>query len=549
MYIPSSVTDIGYLAFDCSNCSISVDSNNPNYSSIDGILFDKAQSKLIYCPISKTGIYFIPQSVTVIGNYAFDECVGLTSITIPSSVTTIERGAFYYCSSLISVNFSSPLTLTSIGIYAFYNCTSLTSIYIPASVISIGDRAFGGTNCSITIDPDNLNYSSIDGVLFNKSQTTLLQCPMSKSGVYVIPQSVTAIQSYAFSDCTGLIFVSIPPAVTKIGISAFRGCTSLSSVTIPNLVDTIQIYTFYGCSGLSSITLSSSLTAIGSYVFYKCTSLTSVTIPSSVTTIGSETFYGCTGLTSVSMPPSVDQIGVSAFEGCTGLSSITIPSAVTTVEKYIFYGCTGLTSVIIPPSVTTIESSAFDGCKNLTSLIIPSLVTKIGQYAFYGCKSLTTINIPDQVSVIGPAAFDGCSGLNSIYSYATSPIDLSTSYSVFYNVNKTTCTLYVPAGSKSAYQAADKWKDFENIVEFATGLPTKEIPTIKLMPNPFTEGFWISGIEGSAKITIIDLHGKKQLMKQGVGNEYLSLKSLPKGMYIVKIITDKGITEKKMIKQ
>ena len=216
------------------------------------------------------------------------------------TVTSIGYAAFRYCSSLTSVTI--PNSVTSIGDDAFFGCSSLTSVTIPNSVTSIGESAF--SNCSslenINVDPENNNYSSIDGIVYNKNATNLISCPGAKISV-TIPNSVTSIGNYAFYGCSNLTSVTIPNTVTSIGNYAFRECSSLTSVTIPNSVTSIGLEAFAYCSSLASVTIPNSVTSIGNYAFYGCSNLTSVTIPNSVTSIGYDAFYGCDNLKSIYM--------------------------------------------------------------------------------------------------------------------------------------------------------------------------------------------------------------------------------------------------------
>jgi len=209
--------------------AITVHTNNPAYSSLAGAFFNKRQTTLIQYPQGKFGSYTIPDSVTSIGNAAFEDCTGLTNVTIPYGVTNIAYLAFQECTSLSSVTL--PNSVTTIGWGAFQEC-ALTNVTIPNSVTSIGDLAFNSCNglTAITVDTNNPAYSSVAGVLFNKNQTALIQCPQGMAGSYVIPNGVTAIGDWAFDDCGGLTNVTIPDGVTSIGYEAFEECTSLTGL-------------------------------------------------------------------------------------------------------------------------------------------------------------------------------------------------------------------------------------------------------------------------------------------------------------------------------
>ena len=459
--------------------------------------YSVSSSTIYYIPTSLTSV-MIGDSVTSIGSYVFYGCSGLTNITIPSSVTSIGNYAFYGCSGLTGVML--PDSVTGIGDRAFYNCSGLTNITIPSSVTSIGNYAFSDCSGLTSVHITDLsawcrisfkNYTAnplckANNLYLNGTLITNLVIPDSVTSIesyafsgyseltsVMIGDSVTSIESYAFSSCSELTSVMIGDSVTGIGDYAFYNCSGLTSLTIPDSVTSIGSYAFSNCSGLTSVTIGNGVTSIGSSAFYGCSGLTGVTIPDSVTSIGYLAFYNCTNLTSVTIGDGVTSIRDHAFSGCSGLTSITIPDSVTSIGVSAFSGCSGLTSVhitdlsawckisfgdfdanplyyahnlylnstlvtdlVIPDGVTTIGSCAFYNCSGLTSVMIGDSVTSIGSYAFMNCGGLKSVIIGDSVTSIGDQAFWGCSGLTTIYYNAKSIKDLTSSSNVFNRVGR-----------------------------------------------------------------------------------------------------------------
>ena len=340
----------------------------------------------------------------------------IEKVIIEDGVTRIGGSAFRGCTSLTSIDI--PNSVTSFGVFAFEDCTSLASIEIPNSV----------TDLSIT--------------------HTFCGCSSLTS--ITIPNRVGYIGMGLFSSCTSLTFVEIPNSVTSIWEGAFRNCTSLTSIEIPNSVTSIERYAFSGCTSLTSLTIPSSLTDIDYRAFSCCSGLTSIIVDSENTKYDSRD--NCNAI--------IETATNTLMRGC---NTTVIPNNVTEIGDYAFYGCTGLTSVIIPGCVTAIGYEAFCDCMDLTSVVIPNSVTTIGSSSFYNCTSLTSVKIPNSITEISDYVFYDCSSLTSITCESETPVAISSN--VFGNVPKSICTLCVPFGCKSAYENADGWNEFENIVE------------------------------------------------------------------------------------
>ena len=285
----------------------------------------------------------LPSTLETIGDYAFFDVDELTTITIPDGVTSIGIQAFYDCDELSAITLSS--NLKSIGDFAFYY-TTLGSVDIPASVTSIGECAFLNAGLeTINVDSNNANYESIDGVLFDKGHTKLIQYPeLKEATTYMVPEGVETIGCNAF-DSSQLTSIVLSSSVSAFEASAFANCTKLESINIPDNLTEIAPRVFENCDSLTSIVIPDGVTSIGEYAFTSCEKLESVIIPSSVKTIDKCAFSGNNALKSLFLPEGVTTLGKNAFGSCHKLKTITIPSTMTRIDLYAFFCCDAVTDV------------------------------------------------------------------------------------------------------------------------------------------------------------------------------------------------------------
>lgn len=282
-------------------------------------------------------------NITSIGDFAFIKCKNLKTIQLPSTLKEIGEGVFagtgiteLNLPASVSVVHAPIDNVTFLEDYYYGDGTPLTKI--------------AGSIKKINVDADNPNFSSVNGILYDKQKTILICCPEGKSGSVAIPASVIKIADGAFTGCSGLTDIAMPKSLASIGDFAFDCCSALTSINIPDSVNEIGVYAFEGCTNLTSIHLSESLRVIDDALLQYCQNLKSVTIPNSVTSISGYSFRYCQAITSLTVPNSVTFIGQGAFARCANLKSIIIPKSVKEFEWGYLADCT------------------FEGCDNLRDL-------------------------------------------------------------------------------------------------------------------------------------------------------------------------------------
>ena len=434
--IPNSVTSIGEYAFsDCSGLKTLIIEDGDTELNVGSFAF--ASSPLENLTIGRNWTYggiramstdiknlTLTNGVTVIPDYAFYNCSGLTSVNIPESVTSIDYAAFSHCSGLETLIIEDGDTELNVGDSAFQ--------YSPIENLSIGRNWTYGGSGAMTTSIKNLTLTN---------------------GVTVIPK-------YAFHKCSGLTSVSIPNTVTSIGYAAFYKCSGLTSFNIPNSVTSIGEYAFSDCSGLKTLIIEDGDTElnVGSFAF--------ASSPLENLTIGRNWTYG----------------GIRAMS--TDIKNLTLTNGVTVIPDYAFYNCSGLTSVNIPESVTSIDYAAFSHCSGLETLIIEdgdtelnvgdsafqyspienlsigrnwtyggsgamttsiknltltNGVTVIPDYAFHNCSNLLMLSIGNNITSVDASYFEGCNNLSSLtIADGPNPIELSGDWKNFTNLENLT---------------------------------------------------------------------------------------------------------------
>jgi hypothetical protein len=367
---------------------------------------------------------------------------------------------YNYADDITKINITDGVT--SIGYAAFAGCSRLVSMNIPNSLVNIGGMSFGdgASLTSINVDNGNTVYSSEDGVLFDKSKTKIYTYPGGiKNSSYHIPASVNSIEDAAFLNNTNLTSITIPNSVTTIKDHAFWFCTSLTSITLPKSATDIAEAVFCGCTALTSINVDGDNPEYASKdgVLFNKSKTKIIEYPAGRPD------------SSYNIPNPVDTVGMSAFSYCTNLTTITIPGSVTTIEGWAFSGCSSLDSITIPKSVTSIGEYAFSVCESLSSVIIPSSITNIAEGTFGACTSLSAILLPYTITSIERIAFGDCTSLRTVAIFSATPP--STDSTSFANVSLSDASLVIPHASRSAYEAAEVWKDFGTIRLYIVATP------------------------------------------------------------------------------
>ncbi len=446
---------------------INVDSENTVYSSIGNCII-KGNTVIMGVATST-----IPEdaSITTIGKYAFYNCAGLESVTIPANITTIESEAFYGAKNLKTVVMAD--SVIEIGLNAFVNCTALENLTLSAALTEIGPSTFSNcTSLKTVVIPEGVTTvcenaffgcTKLESVTFAATVDRIEASAFAKCGFKALdlPKTIKYIGDGAFSGCSSVATIVLPENAEYIGAGAFMGCSSVKFITIPLTVGYIGNGAFYACSSLATVSLyftgsdingtdSTSFAWLfgGDYktvpalksvnvlgdgpiaagAFKDCNIIESVSIFSDITKIGAEAFAGCTSLEKVNITDVAAWCEVEFADYYANpvyyanklylngalLTDLVIPEGVTEIGFAAFNGCASITSITLPSTLTTINTAAFKGCSSIQKITLPETVSSIGSLAFANCGALTDINIPGTVTALAPYVFSGCKELITI---------------------------------------------------------------------------------------------------------------------------------------
>ena len=456
----------------------------------------------------------------VVGSNMFNNAKSLISLVLPSTIQKIESYSIQNCDNLATITI--PELCKEVESSAIYSCDNISSIYIGKSLEKFG--SMNGNFCpalkTISVDANNVNYVSVNGILYSKDMDILYKYPSGKAeSSFEIPSSVKIIDDYAFSR------------------------TSLENITMPNGLETINTGVFDGCKGLNSVEMPQTVKEIGMFAFQNCAKITSVVIPDEVKELKSFAFGYCVNLRDVIIGASVDKIDGSAFSGCTSLQSFVVskdnntytaeggilyskdltalvrcPLAlysdemilgdeVRVIESNAFQNCKNIKKFKLPDGLKEIRTSAFDRC-TMEAIAIPNSVEKIGMFAFQNCINLKNFSIPNAVEEIPTFMLAYCDSLEYLYihknvksidSYAftrakklntiecwidnISDLDISTSYNGDYTSFKDIkedCTWHVPIGTSETYKKQPWWIETWQIFEVDGSIAINDLSVDKL---------------------------------------------------------------------
>lgn len=493
----STIKEIHPSFFNLKCNEINVDSNNPHFESLDGVLYSKGLKKILRVPTNTANRNFtIPQSVEVICSRAFYDTFLSGNVIIHSNVKEIQPYAFYRCHGYITLseglevisdsafedlykfNFDSlPKSIKVIGRRSFNSCGSIIKLRLHEGLESIGAQAFADQFELKNIElPKSL--TSIGERAFDTKSVNIYTKHNSKpdgwNEKFCDESSVISYGSDFFdpADFFELTDVVLPDGLVTIGEKAFQN-SLLKSITIPNSVKYIQPYAFSDCTELETIVFSDNIIEIGRGAFKNCVKLKELNFPDTLTKIDHHAFNGCKGLNSLKMSKNLSVLGVCAFLYCEKLIKVELFDGLKTLDNFAFSDCTQLSEVILPNDLETIALSAFSDCISLKEITLPKTVIELGKKCF-SATSLENIVLPDSLKVMGPGVFQNCLNITEI----TIPDNINTIEESTFSGCSNITTIHLPKNLKvlgsEVFKGCEKIKEI-NLPEGLLELSSKSL--------------------------------------------------------------------------
>ena len=532
----------------------------------------------------------IPNTVTSIGQSAFRECENLSSVVMPNSITNIGNAAFWGCSNLTS--FTIPDSVKHIGAAIFGSCTNLTTLdynarncngvsvgtnhpfsYSSISTINIGD--------DVEKIPENFLYDmdSITTINFSNNITHIGKKAFAYYDNFTtlnLPDSITHIGEEAFLECDNLSSITLTNNLTYIGIGAFKGCGSLNSITIPNNVTRIDDEAFEDCINLNSVDfLTNNLTYIGDGAFKNCTSLNTFVVPNSVDSLGKlygyalypGTFEGCSSLTKITLGKNLKYISEATFNNCTSLQTLVSLATIPPTFQYVYNTFTNTNNVALVVGCDALSNyqNSYDWsyyfANNMTEIVY-----QVNIYSNDENKGVVDMQRDCSTATITATA-NPCFKFYSWSDGSTEPyrivsLDSDTTIVAIFDEIKTIIDATINEGE--VYQeygfCESEPGTYTQILTDENGCDSllilnltyqvslndvEEENNISFYPNPTSsEIIFTTNIE---QIEVMDLTGKRLMIFNH--EKQINIEALPSGIYYLRLINDKKVTTKKVIKQ
>ncbi|MDY6380561.1 MAG: leucine-rich repeat domain-containing protein [Bacteroidales bacterium] len=426
-----------------------------------------------------TKVIRLPQGLTSISAYAFQDGFDLEEVLIPDKVVKIGYRAFASCSKLVSLNIPDGVRYIDEGAF----------MHIPNIV-------YHGYASGSPWDATCVNGYVFEDLIFrDASKSCLVKCNTGHEGKILIPEQTLKIEHAAFSGCKLVTEIFVPQSVKDIHERVFFDCDSLSRINvdernpyfcsvdgvlfskdmtllkaypenrpgntyaIPTSVETIGEMAFYGSNHLQSMVIPENVRFIHKGGFTGCHSLKRMTIKPGLLAIRDEAFFYCTGLETIELPETLCEIGGYAFLNCKSLVNVNIPSKIKIIRPSTFERCESLKSIYTGDHVEKIEKSAFKECSSLEEIKTSDYLSEIGDWAFEWCENLKSISFGSGLRRIGKYAFDAPLSSCSITCKAYEPPYLDETS--IYRWKGYWVKIYVPQSSVSAYQRTYPWNKFD----------------------------------------------------------------------------------------